>query len=127
MDKAGSDHLKRQVSGVQDLIAVYRMLAAECDYALHLGLTETDWARRESSRRRRAWECCSKRASAIRFACRSRRCPMGTEQKRSSSASRSAVRQVASFHASGYSLPRLRPLHQHVLPGHGGPDSDLPA
>ena len=33
---------KRQakVSGVQDLIDVYRSLAARCDYALHLGLTE---------------------------------------------------------------------------------------
>jgi (E)-4-hydroxy-3-methylbut-2-enyl-diphosphate synthase len=29
-----------KVSGVQDLIAVYRGLAAQCDYALHLGLTE---------------------------------------------------------------------------------------
>jgi (E)-4-hydroxy-3-methylbut-2-enyl-diphosphate synthase len=36
------DHiiLSAKVSGVQDLLAVYRMLAAECDYALHLGLTE---------------------------------------------------------------------------------------
>jgi (E)-4-hydroxy-3-methylbut-2-enyl-diphosphate synthase len=32
--------LSAKVSGVQDLISVYRMLAAECDYALHLGLTE---------------------------------------------------------------------------------------
>ena len=32
--------LSAKVSRVQDLIAVYRMLAAECDYALHLGLTE---------------------------------------------------------------------------------------
>ena len=32
--------LSAKVSGVQDLIRVYRMLAAECDYALHLGLTE---------------------------------------------------------------------------------------
>ncbi len=29
-----------KVSGVQDLINVYRALAARCDYALHLGLTE---------------------------------------------------------------------------------------
>ena len=29
-----------KVSGVQDLVAVYRALAAHCDYALHLGLTE---------------------------------------------------------------------------------------
>jgi (E)-4-hydroxy-3-methylbut-2-enyl-diphosphate synthase len=32
--------LSCKVSGVQDLIAVYRDLAANCDYALHLGLTE---------------------------------------------------------------------------------------
>ncbi len=32
--------LSAKVSGVQDLIDVYRMLAARCDYALHLGLTE---------------------------------------------------------------------------------------
>ena len=29
-----------KVSGVQDLIGVYRELARRCDYALHLGLTE---------------------------------------------------------------------------------------
>jgi (E)-4-hydroxy-3-methylbut-2-enyl-diphosphate synthase len=32
--------LSAKVSGVQDLITVYRKLAAQCDYALHLGLTE---------------------------------------------------------------------------------------
>ncbi len=32
--------LSCKVSGVQDLIAVYRELAKRCDYALHLGLTE---------------------------------------------------------------------------------------
>jgi (E)-4-hydroxy-3-methylbut-2-enyl-diphosphate synthase len=38
----GRDHiiLSCKVSGVQDLISVYRTLAARCDYALHLGLTE---------------------------------------------------------------------------------------
>jgi len=36
------DHiiLSCKMSGVQDLIGVYRMLAERCDYALHLGLTE---------------------------------------------------------------------------------------
>jgi (E)-4-hydroxy-3-methylbut-2-enyl-diphosphate synthase len=29
-----------KVSGVQDLVSVYRALAVRCDYALHLGLTE---------------------------------------------------------------------------------------
>jgi (E)-4-hydroxy-3-methylbut-2-enyl-diphosphate synthase len=32
--------LSAKVSGVQDLIDVYRSLAGRCDYALHLGLTE---------------------------------------------------------------------------------------
>jgi (E)-4-hydroxy-3-methylbut-2-enyl-diphosphate synthase len=32
--------LSCKVSGVQDLVSVYRDLAARCDYALHLGLTE---------------------------------------------------------------------------------------
>ncbi len=32
--------LSAKVSGVQELIAVYRDMAARCDFALHLGLTE---------------------------------------------------------------------------------------
>ena len=38
----GRDHIiiSCKVSEVQDLIAVYQQLAAACDYALHLGLTE---------------------------------------------------------------------------------------
>jgi (E)-4-hydroxy-3-methylbut-2-enyl-diphosphate synthase len=36
--------LSCKVSGVQDLISVYRALARRCDYALHLGLTEAGMA-----------------------------------------------------------------------------------
>jgi (E)-4-hydroxy-3-methylbut-2-enyl-diphosphate synthase len=32
--------LSAKVSGVQDLVEVYRLLAARCDYPLHVGLTE---------------------------------------------------------------------------------------
>jgi len=32
--------LSAKVSSVQDLVQVYRMIAAECDYPLHVGLTE---------------------------------------------------------------------------------------
>lgn len=43
-EEIGLDHdriiLSVKMSGVQDLIAVYRRLAARCDYPLHLGLTE---------------------------------------------------------------------------------------
>jgi (E)-4-hydroxy-3-methylbut-2-enyl-diphosphate synthase len=36
--------LSAKVSGVQDLVDVYRMLASRCDYPLHLGLTEAGLA-----------------------------------------------------------------------------------
>ena len=36
--------LSCKVSGVQDLISVYRALSQRCDYALHLGLTEAGMA-----------------------------------------------------------------------------------
>jgi (E)-4-hydroxy-3-methylbut-2-enyl-diphosphate synthase len=43
-ESAGMRHdrivLSAKVSGVQDLVDVYRMLAPRCDYPLHLGLTE---------------------------------------------------------------------------------------
>jgi (E)-4-hydroxy-3-methylbut-2-enyl-diphosphate synthase len=43
-EAAGLPHdriiLSAKVSGVQDLVDVYRRLAARCDYPLHLGLTE---------------------------------------------------------------------------------------
>ena len=43
-ESAGLPHeriiLSAKLSGVQDLIAVYRRLAARCEYPLHLGLTE---------------------------------------------------------------------------------------
>ena len=56
--------LSAKVSGVQDLVDVYRNLAARCDYPLHLGLTEAGmgakgivgthrWACRASSGRNR--------------------------------------------------------------------------
>src|SRR2546428_8177852 len=43
-EEAGLPHdriiLSAKVSGVQDLVAVYRRLAERSDYPLHLGLTE---------------------------------------------------------------------------------------
>src|SRR5258705_5741202 len=41
--------LSCQVSGVQDLIAVYRELARRCDYPLHLGLTEAEMGTKSSA------------------------------------------------------------------------------
>jgi len=43
-EEVGQGHdriiISAKVSGVQDLVTVYRLLAARCDYPLHLGLTE---------------------------------------------------------------------------------------
>ena len=43
-EQVGQGHdriiISAKVSGVQDLVNVYRLLAARCDYPLHLGLTE---------------------------------------------------------------------------------------
>jgi len=43
-EECGQPHeaiiVSAKVSGVQDLVAVYRRLASRCDYPLHLGLTE---------------------------------------------------------------------------------------
>jgi (E)-4-hydroxy-3-methylbut-2-enyl-diphosphate synthase len=43
-ERIGQPHdriiISAKLSGVQDLVDVYRMLAARCDYPLHLGLTE---------------------------------------------------------------------------------------
>src|SRR5438552_19214715 len=39
--------LSAKVSGVQELVAVYRRLAERCDYPLHLGLTEAGMGSKE--------------------------------------------------------------------------------
>ena len=63
--------LSAKVSGVQDLLAVYRSLAARCDYPLHLGLTEAGMGSQGHRRlHRRASACCWPKASATRSACR---------------------------------------------------------
>ena len=59
--------LSAKVSGVQDLITVYRDLAARCDYALHLGLTEAGMGAKGIVASRRGCPSCCRRVSAIRF------------------------------------------------------------
>jgi (E)-4-hydroxy-3-methylbut-2-enyl-diphosphate synthase len=67
-EKLGLPHdriiLSCKVSGVQDLIAVYRELAARCDYALHLGLTEAGMGSKGIVASSARWRCCCRRASA---------------------------------------------------------------
>jgi (E)-4-hydroxy-3-methylbut-2-enyl-diphosphate synthase len=67
---ARAHHPERKVSGVQDLIAVYRDLAARCDYALHLGLTEAGMGSKGIVASTAAWACCCRKASATPSASR---------------------------------------------------------
>ena len=63
--------LSAKVSGVQDLIDVYRSLAARCDYPLHLGPDRSrHGSRRASWRRAPRWACCCRKASATPSASR---------------------------------------------------------
>ncbi len=70
--------LSAKVSGVQDLIDVYRALAAVCDYPLHLGLTEAGMGSKGivATTAALSVRCCRK-ASATPSALRSRRMPNG--------------------------------------------------
>jgi (E)-4-hydroxy-3-methylbut-2-enyl-diphosphate synthase len=56
--------LSCKVSGVQDLIAIYRELAVRCDYPLHLGLTEAGMGSKGIVASPRRWACCCRKASA---------------------------------------------------------------
>jgi (E)-4-hydroxy-3-methylbut-2-enyl-diphosphate synthase len=62
--------ISAKVSGVQDLIAVYRRLAARCTTRCTSDSPRPAWAARASSPRRPASACCCRRASATPFACR---------------------------------------------------------
>src|SRR6186997_2563210 len=81
--------LSAKVSGVQDLIAIYRRLSERCDYPLHLGLTEAGMGSKGIVASTAACPCCCRKASATRSACRSRPSPAAIAPTRSSSRRRS--------------------------------------
>ena len=100
--------LSAKVSGVQDLIDVYRALAARCDYPLHLGLTEAGMgakgvvasaARDGRGAAGRHWRYHPRFTDAG-----SRRRSHGRSSRR---AADSAVDGHSQLHAAGYRLPGL--------------------
>jgi (E)-4-hydroxy-3-methylbut-2-enyl-diphosphate synthase len=60
--------ISAKVSGVQDLIDVYRQLAARCDYPLHLGLTEAGMGSKGISQAPRHFPSFCRRESVTPFA-----------------------------------------------------------
>ncbi len=118
--------LSAKVSGVQDLIDVYRELARRCEYPLHLGLTEAGMGAKgivsSTAAGRRAD---AGRALATRFASRFTPAPKWRSHRRSyGRAADSAVNGNSQFTPQVTACPWLRTHHQHLLPGDGGADSD---
>ena len=110
--------LSCKVSGVQDLIAVYRDLAARCDYPLHLGLTEAGMGSKgivASTAAHGGAAAGRHRRHDPRFAhAGAGRRPHARSHRR---AGDPADHGAALVHADGDRVPRLRAHHQHVLPG----------
>ena len=114
--------------GVRDLIDVYTNLAARCDYALHLGLTEAGMGAKGADRLDRG----PGSAAAGRHRRHHSREPHAQAGRRphgrsAGGAADSAVAGDPQLHAAGDELPGLRPHHQHLLPGAGRADPELPA
>ena len=118
----------RKSSGVQDLIAVYRMMAAECDYALHLGLTEAGLGAKGIVATTAALGVLLQEGIGDTIRASLTPLPNGdrTEEVIVSQQILQSL-ELRSFTPAGHRLPRLRPHHQHVFPGHGRPDPDLSA
>ncbi len=116
------------MSGVQDLIDVYRALAAVCDYPLHLGLTEAGMGSKGIVATTAALAPVLQDGIGDTIRVSLTPMPNGdrTEEVIVSPAD-SAVAGDSQFHPASHGLPGLRPHHQHLLPGDGRPDPDLPA
>ena len=113
--------LSAKVSGVRELIAVYRQLAPLRDHALHLGLTEAGMGSK----------------GIVATARRSLASPHGRDRRHDPSLPHASPRRrpcgggpgrpadptVAGdtqLRTPGHGVPRLRTHHQHVLPGDDG-------
>ncbi len=96
--------LSAKVSGVQDLIDVYRSLAARCNYPLHLGLTEAGMGAKGVVASSAALASCCRKVSATPFEFRLRPRPAATAPKKCGSRNRFCSRLEF-----GASPRRLRP------------------
>ncbi len=112
--------LSAKVSGVQDLLAVYRNLAARCDYPLHLGLTEAGMGSKGivASTAGIGVLLAEGIGDTIRVSLTpepGRRPHPGSHRR----AGNPADHGHTFLPAHGRGLPRLWPHHQHLFPGTG--------
>ena len=110
--------LSCKVSGVQDLIAVYRDLAARCDYPLHLGLTEAGMGSKGIVASTAALSVLLQEGigDTIRISLTPE---PGGDRTREVVVAQEILQTMGlrSFAPMVISLPRLRPHHQHLFPG----------
>ncbi len=120
--------LSAKVSGVQDLIDVYRELARRCEYPLHLGLTEAGMGSKGIVSSAAALGVVMQEGIGDTIRVSLTPAPNGdrTEEVQVAQQILQSMRSSQLYSAS-HGVPRLRPHHQHLLPGNGGADSGLPA
>ena len=108
------------MSGVRDLIAVYRDLAARCDYALHLGLTEAGMGSKGIVASTAALSVLLLQGigDTIRISLTPE---PGGDRSREVIVAQEILQTtgLARIRAAGRGMPRLRPHHQHLFPGTG--------
>jgi len=119
--------LSAKVSGVQDLVDVYRDLASRCDYALHLGLTEAGMGAKGIVASAAGIECCCNLVSATLSAYRSPRLPAAIARRSHGGAADPAVARHPQLYAAGHGLSGMRAHYFNLLPGDGTADPNLSA
>ncbi len=93
--------------------------------------SRTDRGRHGRERHRQQHRCAGRRAAGRHRRYHSRlahaRAQWRSHRRGHGRAADSAIHGHSQLHAAGHRLPRLRPHHQHLLPGDGRADPELPA
>ena len=120
--------LSAKVSGVQDLIDVYRELAGRCEYPLHLGLTEAGMGAKGIVGSSAALAVVLQEGIGDTIRVSLTPAPNGdrTEEVTRRPAD-SAVDGHSQLQSAGNGVSGMRAHDQHVFPGDGGADPELPA
>ncbi len=113
--------LSAKVSGVTDLVDVYRLLAARCDYPLHLGLTEAGMGMKGTVASTAGlsillWDGIG---DTIRVSLTPSPGGDRTEEVRIAQQVLQSL-SLRSFLPQVSACPGWRQDHEHLLPGHGG-------
>ena len=119
--------ISAKVSGVRDLVDVYRQLATRCDYPLHLGLTEAGMGMKGIVASTAGLSILLDEGIGDTIRVSLTPAPWRRSDRRGPGRAAGApVAGHALVPAPGLGVPRLRPDDQHLLPGHGGTHHRLP-